>query len=249
MVWGGHFWACDRMLSSAELTLAGRAVSYTLRRSPRARWASGWIRPETGLVVTLPLHAPSEQAETFLLRHQQWVLRWLDRLARRSALLPRPWPYGASLLYRGEAHAVDVQQARPGSVERTPHRHLVVRTPSAGIEGARRVLQRWLTCEAESVLSERVQSWGTAMGLRARRVYVRNLRRQWGSCWPGGSLSFNYRLIMAPPHILDYVVVHELAHLQERNHSPGFWSLVAAHVPAHRDARTWLRTCGPSLAV
>jgi predicted metal-dependent hydrolase len=184
-----------------------------------------------------------------------------------AELTLRPWPYGECLLYRGEAHAVDVQQARPGSIERTPERkpselsgvpepagfrpswHLVVRTPSAGIAGARRVLQRWLTREAESVLRERVQTWGAAMGLQARRVYVRNLRRQWGSCWPGGSVSFNYRLIMAPPHILDYVVVHELAHLQERNHSPCFWSLVAVHIPAHRDARTWLRTRGPYLTV
>ncbi len=237
------------MLSSTELTLAGRAVSYTLRRSPRARWASGWIRPETGLVVTLPLHAPSDLAEAFLLRHQRWVIRQLDRLAIRSADLPRPWPYGTSLLYRGEAYTVDVRQARTGSVERTAQRQLVVSTPSAGIEGARRVLQRWLTRKAELVLRERVEMWGTAMGLRARRVYVRNLRWRWGSCWLGGSLSFNYRLIMAPPRILDYVVVHELAHLSERNHSPCFWSLVALHVPEHRDARTWLRTFGPCLKV
>jgi predicted metal-dependent hydrolase len=237
------------MLSRAELTLAGRAVSYTLRRSPRAKWASGWIRPETGLVVTLPLHSPSDQAEAFLLRHQRWVLRQLDRLARRSAALPRPWPYGTSLLYRGEAHAVDIQRARPGGVERTPHRQLVVRVPSAGIAGARRVLQRWLTREAEAVLGERVETWGTAMGLRARRVYVRNLRRQWGSCWPGGSLSFNPHLIMAPPAVLDYVVVHELAHLKERNHSPRFWALVAAYHPEFKLRRAWLRTHGPWLAV
>jgi predicted metal-dependent hydrolase len=99
------------------------------------------------------------------------------------------------------------------------------------------------------MLGEQVKVWSAAMGLHARRVYVRNLRRQWGSCWPGGSLSFNYRLIMAPPHILDYVVVHELAHLQVRNHSPAFWSLVAAQIPAHRDARTWLRTRGSCLAI
>lgn len=237
------------MFSSAELTLGGRGVAYTLRRSSRARWPSGSIRPETGLVITLPLHASADQAEVFLRRHQRWVIQQLDRLAARSAKLPRPWPYGTSLLYRGEAHAVDVQQAHPGSVERTPQQQLVVRTPSAGIEGARRVLQRWLTREAEVTLGERVEVWGRVMGLQARRVYVRNLRWQWGSCWPGGSLSFNYRLIMAPPHILDYVVVHEVAHLAERNHSPRFWSLVAVHVPAYRDARTWLRTFGPCLSV
>ena len=199
--------------------------------------------------MTLPLHAPSDQAETFLLKHQRWVVRQLDRLARLSEQLPKPWPYGTSLLYRGEAHVVEVRQARAGSVERTPQRQLVVHAPSAGIEGARRVLQRWLKREATLVLGERVEVLGAQMELRAKRIYVRNLRWRWGSCWPGGSLSFNYRLIMAPPRILDYVVVHELAHLKERNHSPRFWSLVAEPIPTHREARTWLRTFGSCLAV
>ena len=236
------------MLTDAEVTLAGRPVRYTLRRSARARWVSGWIRPETGLVITLPINASLEQAEAFLLRHQRWVIRQLDGLARLSEKLPRPWPYGTSLLYRGEAHTVEVRQASAGSVECAPGR-LVVRAPSASLEGARRVLQRWLKREAEGVLSERVQALGARMGLQPKRIYVRNLRWRWGSCWPGGSLSFNYRLIMAPPRILDYVVIHELAHLAERNHSLRFWSLVASHFPEHQAARAWLRTLGSCLGV
>jgi predicted metal-dependent hydrolase len=143
---------------------------------------------------------------------------------------------------------VEIRQARAGRVERTPGQ-LVVHAPSAGIEGARRVLQRWLKREAEAVLGERVAALGATMGLQPTRIYVRNLRRRWGSCWPGGSFSFNYRLLMAPPHILDYVVIHELAHLKERNHAKRFWSLVAEHSPAHRDARAWLRTFGGCLGV
>ena len=86
------------MLTDAEVTLSGRPVRYTLRRSARARWVSGWIRPETGLVVTLPISACLEQAEAFLLRHQRWVIRQLKGLARLSEKIPRPWPYGTSLL-------------------------------------------------------------------------------------------------------------------------------------------------------
>ena len=223
-------------------------MPYTLRRSARARWVSGWVRPETGLVVTLPIHASLQQAEAFLLRHQRWVIRQLDRLARLSEKFSRPWPYGTGLLYRGEAHAVEVQQARVGSVECTPGR-LVVHAPSASIEGARRVLQRWPKREAEVTLGERVVALGAQMKLQPKRIYVRNLRQHWGSCWPGGSLSFNYRLIMAPPHILDYVVIHELAHLADRSHSKNFWSLVARHFPEHKTARTWLRTFGACLRV
>jgi predicted metal-dependent hydrolase len=236
------------MLTSAELILNGCAVRYTLRDSPRARRVSGWIRPETGLVVTLPRHAPTRQAEAFLIRNQRWVAHYLKRVARRSETLPTPWPYGASLLYRGESRAVEIRQARAGRVELVPGR-LIVYAPSAGIEGARRVLQWWLKREAGVVLGERVRVLGARMGVQPKRIYVRRLRRSWGRCWPGGALSFNARLIMAPPSVLDYVVIHELAHLTERSHAPRFWALVAEHDPAHREARAWLRTFGRWLGV
>ena len=229
--------------------MSGRSIRYTLRRSSRAKWVSGWIRPETGLVVTVPASATARQAEAFVIKHQRWVVRQLERWATLFAKLPRPWPYGTSLLYRGESHTVEIRQAGAGSVERTPQRRLIICAPSGGIEGARWVLRRWLMREATPVLAERAETLGAQMGLRAKRIYVRNLRWRWGSCWPGDSLSFNYRLIMAPPHILDYVVVHELAHLKERNHSPLFWSLVAGQCPSHRDARIWLRTFGVCLGV
>lgn len=237
------------MLTSAEFKLAGRVVRCTLRRSTRARWVSCFIRPESGLVVTLPPHAAPRDAETFLLQHQGWVLREMDLWTQRWAQMPRPWPYGPSLLYRGEGHEVVVRRARSGGVDRTSERQLLVRAPSAGIPGVRRVLQRWLQEEAAAALSRRVEALGTLMGLRAKRLYVRNLRASWGRCWQGGALSFNYRLIMAPPRILDYVVVHELAHIREPNHSPRFWQVVAGHFPAHRSARDWLRSFGPCLSV
>ncbi len=176
-------------------------------------------------------------------------MRHLDRWAARCAQIPRPWPYGTSLLYRGEGHEVEVRKARLGGVERTPDLRLLVRVPSAGIDGARRVLQRWLKEEAAVTLSRRVEALGASMGLRAKRLTTRNLRSSWGRCRPSGSLSFNYRLIMAPPRILDYVVVHELAHLKEPNHSPRFWEVVGGQFPAYRSARTWLRTFGPCLSV
>lgn len=223
-------------------------IPYTLRTSSRARWVSGRIRPETGLVITLPAHAKPQEAEAFLAKHRQWALRHLDRCAARWAQIPRAWPYGTNLLYRGEAHEVEVSKGRPGGVEQAPDRRLVVRTPSAGIPGAQRVLQSWLKEEAAVTLRQRVEELGALMGLRAKRLYVRNLRSSWGRCWQGGSLSFNYRLIMAPPHILDYVVVHELAHIKEPNHSPRFWAVVEEHFPEYRPARSWLRTFGPCLS-
>jgi len=225
-----------------------QVIPYTLRTSSRARWVSGRIAPQTGLVITLPTHATPQEAEAFLVKHRQWALRHLERWEARWGQIPRAWPYGTSLLYRGEEHEVEVRKARPGGVERVAERRLVVRAPSAGVPGAQRVLQRWLKEQAAVTLSRRVEELGAMMGLKAKRLYVRNLRSSWGRCWQGGSLSFNYRLIMAPPHILDYVVVHELAHLKEPNHSPRFWAVVEGQFPEYRPARKWLRTFGPCLS-
>ena len=144
---------------------------------------------------------------------------------------------------------VRIIPGRASHVELTDTQHVVVAARTPSIEGARRVLTRWLKQQALHTLTERTHVVGAAMGLTPKRIYVRTLRRKWGSCWPGGAVSFSYHLIMAPPEVLEYVVVHELAHLHERNHSPRFWALIAAHHPAYQLRRAWLRTHGPWLAV
>lgn len=221
---------------------------FTLRESARARHPNLWIDPAAGLVVTVPRGMTSEETTAFLARHQRWIEHWATRLERRWQGLPKRWPYGERLLYRGEWLAVRIVQGRAGRVDIDAEQIIVtVRTP--GIEGARRVLTRWLKQQAAQALAERAEALGAVMGLAHKRIYVRRLRRAWGSCWPGGSLSFSYHLIMAPPEVLEYVVVHELAHLAERNHSPRFWALVARYHPEHQARRAWLRLHGPWLAV
>lgn len=212
--------------------------------------------PAAGLVITVPMGARPEAVDTFLAQHQRWILRWIDRLEPRWQGPPslcelrrgKRWPYGECLLYRGEPLAVRIIPGRAGTVERVGSQLVVaIRTP--GIEGARRVLARWLKAQAVETLTERTEILGAMMGLAPKRIYVRALRRAWGNCWPGGSLSLSVHLVMAPPEVLDYVIVHELAHLKERSHSPRFWALVAAYHPECQVRRAWLRTHGPWLAL
>lgn len=97
------------------------------------------------------------------------------------------------------------------------------------------------------VFTERAAHWGRAMGVRHGRVRVKDHRSLWGSCTAKGDLNFNWRLSLAPPETLDYVVVHELAHLFERNHSRRFWDRVSRWCPDYRAHRRWLRANGPEL--
>ena len=239
------------LLPARQLLLGTEAIRYTVRASARARAMRIWASPETGVVVTVPLGRQDAAAvEQFLRRHQRWVLRQSQWLARMDAQLPKRWPYGPTLPYRGREHEVILERSeRAASIQRVPERALVVRLEEPGVEPARRLLKRWYVREAMRWLETRLAVLGEAVGVGWRRLSVRDQRWRWGSCSSTGCLSFNYRLVMAPPEVMDYVVIHELAHRRALNHSNGFWAIVASRCPGYRDARAWLKTYGPSLVL
>jgi hypothetical protein len=107
-----------------------------------------------------------------------------------------------------------------------------------------RAMTAWLRRQARTVIHAEVATWSRLMGLRPARVFLRNQRTRWGSCSSRGNISLNWRLIMAPPDVLTYVVIHELAHLAEPHHGPGFWALVSAHCPEYRNHKAWLKKHG-----
>ena len=114
-------------------------------------------------------------------------------------------------------------------------------------EHAPRRLQDWLMAEAQKDVSRRVRFHAEALGLRAKRVTVRDQSSRWGSCSSAGVLSFSWRLLLAPATVLDYVAAHEVAHLKEMNHGPRFWTLLATTYPRVAEARDWLTVHGASL--
>ena len=103
------------------------------------------------------------------------------------------------------------------------------------------LLERWLRERARDVLLERVESLAPVVGVRPTSVSVRDQQTRWGSASKSGSLSFSWRLLLAPPFVLDAVVVHELAHLRHANHGAAFWALARTHAPRTDEARRWLR--------
>jgi predicted metal-dependent hydrolase len=111
-----------------------------------------------------------------------------------------------------------------------------------------KTLQSWYRLEAASRLRERVDYWSIVLGVKSLRLTVRDQRTRWGSCSARGRLSFSWRLVLAPLDVLDYVVLHEVAHLREHNHSKRFWAIVSEHCPEYQAHRLWLRREGPGLA-
>ncbi|MBF0544179.1 MAG: M48 family metallopeptidase [Candidatus Riflebacteria bacterium] len=109
------------------------------------------------------------------------------------------------------------------------------------------LLFNWLKAQAAKQIFQRVNFFQNKMSLKVVKITLKDTSSRWGSCSRRGNLNFNWRLIMAPSEILDYVVVHEIAHLQEMNHSPDFWEIVSYHCPTFKNCRVWLKTIGGKL--
>ena len=155
---------------------------------------------------------------------------------------------GEMFSFQGRPHRLEICEASKGRLEYAPGIFKVfvssrLRDPERSEDIAWR-LEDWYRAKAVEVFQERVRFFEEIMRMRATRIRVRTLKSQWGSCSNQGALSFNWRLVFAPPAILDYVVVHELTHISHPNHSRRFWSAVGSVFPDFPKRRAWLRTQG-----
>jgi hypothetical protein len=222
--------------AARRIAIAGQAVDYHLRRSRRR--TIGLAIDQRGLRVGAPLQARLGDIEALIREHGQWVL---DKLADWRS---RPTPErlavseGVVIFALGEALTVTVT---PGSRQRwlSSDQKLHLFVPPA-VE-ARVVLEKALRDKARRVFAERLARYAPQIGVPAPPLRLSAARTRWGSCSQHGGISLNWRLILMPLPVVDYVVAHELAHLKEMNHSPAFWSVVQQLCPDWRARRLELR--------
>lgn len=229
--------------------------AYTIRRSERARRARLGVEADGTVVVVLPRRASAATAAALVAAHTGWIAQRQARVAaERGRLLARP-PLGDGriLHVHGIPHRVlrdDDDAVADRARARLRHAYA---SDADGIVGELRValpvgadlrppVEAWLRGTARSILVRRVAERAPDLGVRPGPVSIRGQRSRWGSASARGALSFNWRLVLAPPFVLDAVVVHELAHLVVRGHSARFWTLARAHAPRTDEARAWLRT-------
>lgn len=233
-------------MTAERIVLAGRTVPYTLTVSERARHPRLIIAPGMGLRVVAPRGYDGSRLLDFVHRHQRWILTHLDRLAALPAPPDAAAPLPEALTILGTRYALRVRTAADTTVARQGAA-LTVSAPD--MPGARAALAGWVREQARTAIAARVAKWAAAMAVTYGRIAIRDQRTRWGSCSRAGNLNFNWRLALAPPAVLDYVVVHELAHRVELNHSARFWAVVARHCPDFAAQRAWLRAHGASLHI
>ena len=232
------------MREERSATLLGREVAYRLRPSPRARRLRIGVGPG-GVEVVLPPRVTAARAEAFLVENAAWVLAQSQRAVRlRDALAAELGLRPGHVLLRGEPTAITVlpQTGSRGRVKNVGGRVVIWSAdPPAALE-------RWLRDQARRDLAARVAHHAAGVLKPPGKLFVRDQRTRWGSCASGGTLSFSWRLVMAPPAVLDYVAAHEVAHLDVPNHSRKFWQKVrdlCGNFEPHRD---WLRRHQPVLS-
>jgi predicted metal-dependent hydrolase len=217
----------------------GKAIVYTIKPSARARRARVVVGTG-GVELVVPARADLAAARAFLRNQADWVLR---HIAKRDAIADAQTPLSVNtILWRGTTTPVRLRLA-----ERTVDiRHIgdVILIDARSSTAAQAALTRWIQRQAVKVISEAVNAFAAHMGVRPGRITLRDQQSRWGSCSARRTVSFNWRLIHAPPGVLDYVVIHELAHLIEFNHSKRFWALVETHCPDYRAHAAWLKRDG-----
>ena len=225
------------------LRLGAVEVDYVFKRMPRRRHVHLLVNGEGTLEVRAPWRFGRRRARELLRENTEWVLRTLERTRRRIARRPRLLT-GAALPLLDQSLRLELRpqaqrdlfDAGPSPRGLVEHRGKVLRVSATSLgEGElRALLEGWYRRKAALHLAARIEHYAPLLGVRPAKVTIRGQRSRWGSCSVKGALSLNWRLMMVPGALADYVVVHELCHLRHMDHSPRFWAMVGGVLPDYR---------------
>lgn len=230
-----RWFAPDDFLESLEV--GGRQLPLVLIRHPRARRYLLRLTPDGAARVTIPRGGSAAEARRFAERSKSWLEQAIQRQAAR--LVPsRLWPVGTPILFRGESVVIEIATGATGNTIRFGSEMVKV---ADVVTDFRPAIEKHMWRLAAQELPPRVQAYAAQHQVLVRRISVRNQKSRWGSCSRRGTISLNWRLIQTPPHVQDYIILHELMHLRQMNHSARFWHEVESVCPDYATAERWLK--------
>jgi predicted metal-dependent hydrolase len=219
--------------------MAGTPFEFRVRRSPRARRVRVSVDGSGEVEVVLPKRAPERAAAQAVRELGPWIERRRRTLARAAAEIARP---EGTVPFLGQDLRLVPQPGR----ERVHRRGDELLVPKRDAAAA---IERWYRRQARAEIAPRLDAAVARAGTRYSGLTIRGQKTRWASCSSTGHMSFNWRLLLAPEAVLDYVVEHEVCHLERMDHSPRFWALLESRVPDWRAHARWLRRYGPTLVL
>jgi predicted metal-dependent hydrolase len=214
-------------------------IAYRIRRSPRARRVRVNVHPDAAVEVVIPARAGEREAAAAVSELAPWISR---RVHEARAALAAVAARGGTIPYLGSALELVPEHGR----QRVHRDGSTLRVPAGE---PRPALERFYRRMARVEVGERLDRAVDSVGLSFSGLDIRGQRTRWASCSPTGRMSFNWRLLLAPEEILDYVVWHEVCHLEILDHSRAFWRLLGSRRPSWRSERDWLRRNGATLTL
>ena len=226
---------------------------YEVIRRPRRKTVAILIK-DNKVRVLVPSRVSQERVQEFVRSKAHWVREKLRRnLEVRESIRPKEYSDGESFSYLGQNYYLKVLDGKPDkasqkdgcifvhvqdSISGETRDHLIVSQ-----------LTEWYQEQAAVIIDEKVNGFSAQIAVRPKKIRIKNYRSRWGSCNARGQVSFNWRIIMAPQRVIDYVVAHELCHLIQLNHSKDFWKLLETVMPDYKESRAWLKKNGRLLSV
>ena len=220
-------------------------LNYSIVRSSKRKTLTITVERDRTIIVRAPQEMPDREVHRVVDAKRQWVLEKLRDPQKYKHRHPpgKEVVNGESAPYLGREYRIEIAETHSGDVEFSE----MFLVPPARQARRREVLRDWYIRQANEKILARVQQHAQELGVAFKGARIVENRYRWGTCTIRDKVNFNWRLIKAPVFVIDYVIVHELAHLIEPNHTPAFWSIVRARTPTMEKAKTWLRVHGQML--
>ncbi|MGA7676884.1 MAG: SprT family zinc-dependent metalloprotease [Dehalococcoidia bacterium] len=236
-------WHQSAMVEKRETSINGQTITYTVKRSLRAKRIRLEVRPQTGLTVIVPHYYKIRQLPRLLKSKERWISNNLAKYRHlQSPSVGKELKSGDTIPYLGRDLELVKWENHSGAGGVTLEGDTLAVSSELFKNGILELaLEQWYRTEAAKLISERIDKLSSQMGISYKRIVIRGQKTRWGSCSHKKNLSFNWKLIMAPEPVIDYVITHELTHLKEMNHSKRFWELVGQYCPRWREYKKWLK--------
>ena len=237
------------------VSLCGREVQFILKRSSR-RSIGISIDKKGNISVAAPFNVPEKNVKELLAKKSSWILsklNFIEKSAAEEGDIPKTFRDGDKLLFMGEEYTLRLIQdklLKLPIIRQGGDKALELYSANGcSIDQLRDTIRNWYVKEFEKIIKDCVDAYSKLLGVKPRRLTIREQKTRWGSCSSKGNLNFNWRLVMAPIDIFSYVAIHELCHMKEMNHSERFWALVGKLCPDYRLKRKWLKENGQKLTL
>ncbi|MGB8953083.1 MAG: SprT family zinc-dependent metalloprotease [Candidatus Aminicenantales bacterium] len=236
-----------------KIKFGSKNLEYIIQRGKRKRTVAIQVNSPTQVVVLAPFSLDKEKIREIVRKKAKWIIEKQKHLKKLELLSPKKeFTSGEQVLFLGRRYRLKIlnsAERQPGKLEFIGRRVIITVDSHLAPENRKDVikntLMEWYFTEAGRIITERINRYSHIIEISPKKIKIRNQQKRWGSCSQSGVLRFNWRIIMAPISIIDYVAVHELCHLKIKNHSQKFWKLVSLAIPNYRKRREWLKLNSP----